>query len=351
MFDIKSLKKYVPLATFFCVYSSCFIVFMLACKYMFPLVVGFVLSLILQPIIDLLIHRLHLNRGFAAFISTVLIFTVIFGAMWMAIYFLINEMITLMYKLSQMDIGYIVNPAVELIQKTAKYAGEIDLEFINENRKQLFTLAQNSIGIITTVLKSSVNLLTSLPMILTVIITMVFSTYFFSKDMKTIKLNIKKLIPSHATQQINDILQHAGTMLTRYLISYFLICFVTFVQTLIIFLFLGVKYPLTLSIISGVIDVLPIIGPTCVYIPIAIFYFLSKNYFTAIGVSISLFIIMLIRQLIEPRIISYSIDVHPLILLAIIYVSLATQSLVLFTYLIILVLLYKVIRKTSTKIN
>ena len=126
----------------------------------------------------------------------------------------------------------------------------------------------------------------------------------------------------------------------RYIGSYLLIYFITFLETLIVFSVLGVPYPLVLSIITGIADILPVLGPGTIYIPLGIIYLVQGNYFRAGALIVCWLLITAIRQIIEPKIVSSSINIHPLIVLAGLYFSLVAGNLWILIYVSLLAVCY-----------
>ena len=133
----------------------------------------------------------------------------------------------------------------------------------------------------------------------------------------------------------------------KYVCSYLLIYFITFVETLIVFSALGVPYPLVLSIITGIADILPVLGPGTMYIPIAIIYLFCGDFFRTIVLLVCWLLITAIRQIIEPKLISSSINIHPLTMLAAIYFALIAGNFWILIYFSALALLYEVLTKVE----
>jgi predicted PurR-regulated permease PerM len=136
-------------------------------------------------------------------------------------------------------------------------------------------------------------------------------------------------------------------MITKYVKSYCLIYFLTFLQTLIGFSIFRIKYGLVLSIVCAIADILPILGPGLIYIPLAIIYFIMKEYFVALGIIILYLIISVVRQVIEPKIVSVSLGIHPVLVLAIMFIGLKAYGFWGLIYLTMLVVSYKVLKASN----
>lgn len=347
MLDKLELKRRKPLLLFFITYTVIFYLFAITLKYTFPFLAGFLLALLVQPLIRVLKKHMHCKPGLASILVTFLVFIVMFGLLYLLGYWLIYEITNLISKISDPRITSATSPIGQLLNQVTSYASKIDSNFISQNKDEILNFAKSSMGIISTVLSAVLSFLTSLPTIFTMFIVMIFSTYFFSKDMPTIKKRVMSLFSKNAAVNIRSASHHSVSMSGKYVCSYLLIYFITFIETLIVFVALGVPYPLVISIITGVADVLPVLGPGTIYIPLAVIYLLTGDFFKAIALLVCWLLITVIRQVIEPKIVSSSINIHPLSMLAAIYFSLIAGNIWILLYFSGLFLLYAVLTKSE----
>ena len=348
--DLISKKKFLPLkqiVIFFIGYTLIFILFSMTLRYTFPFITGFLLALAVQPVIDFLKKRCHLKPGLCSVITTLLIFLILFGLLSLAISHLIGELVFMIQGLNNADLSYITLPLIDFINQIGSALSKIDANFIHQNKQQILSLASSSVSVITAILKGILSFLTSIPAIFTMIIVMIFSTYFFSKDMPYIKNCIKSILKENAITQINHASQHGFSIIGKYTISYLFIYFVTFLESLLVFYIFGIKYPLVLSILTAIADIVPILGPGTIYIPLVGICLFSGNYFSAIGLLISWIIISVVREIIEPKIVASSIQIHPLAMLASIYISLIAGNFSIFVYLTVMFVLYQILKKAQ----
>lgn len=346
MFDKEQLIRLKPLFVFFLSYTVLFFLFAATLKYTFPFVAGFLLALIVQPLIRMLKSHLRLKSGAASAISTLIVYIVLFGILFLLGYWLVYEISNLLQylqKVSQTNFSDLAGPINYLYRQIGAYLKNLDGDFIQSNKDQLLSIVQSSAGIATTVLGTTLKFLTWLPGIFTMFIVMIFSTYFFSKDMAGIKTRLMSLFSKNAAHNIRSASHHGVDISGKYVCSYLLIYFITFVETLIVFFALGVPYPLVISIVTGVADILPVLGPGTIYIPMALIYLICGDFFRAGALIVCWLLITAIRQIIEPKIISSSINVHPLTMLAAIYFALISGNFWVLLYFSVLIILYQIL--------
>lgn len=346
LFDMRQLTRLKPLIIFFLTFSVLFFLFAVTLKYTFPFVAGFLLALAVQPLIRWLKEKIHLTPGLSSAIATLIVFILVFGIMFLLGFWLVAEINNLINNIPR-DVGELTSPINNFISRIGEYVSKINSKFIEQNQKQIIDIAQSSAGIIKTVLTSVLSFLTSLPAIFTMFIVMVFSTYFFSKDMPILKKRLLSIFSKDFALNIRSASHHGMNMGSKYILSYLFIYFITFLETLVVFSSLGIPYPLVLSIVTGVADILPVLGPGTIYIPLAIIYLFAGDFFKAGALIICWLLITSIRQIIEPKIIASSINIHPLTMLAAIYFALIANNFWILIYCSALLLLYQILTQLN----
>ena len=85
------------------------------------------------------------------------------------------------------------------------------------------------------------------------------------------------------------------------------------------FYFIGISSPLLLGILTGIMDALPFIGTAIVLVPSAALFFLEGEIGKGIVCLILYLICVMVRELLEPRLIGKGLGVFPVVLLISIY--------------------------------
>ena len=102
---------------------------------------------------------------------------------------------------------------------------------------------QNSMDLLVSGLGALLQLLTSVPMVVTLLLVTVCSAFFFTRDMRSIlhwgKAFFSDKAASHMTAAVKSTEETAGNTFFSYLFLYFL----TFCQTFVILAVLGIPIP------------------------------------------------------------------------------------------------------------
>ena len=103
---------------------------------------------------------------------------------------------------------------------------------------------------------------------------------------------------------------------------------ITFAQLFIWFLFIHADYALTLAVLIALVDALPFLGTSSVLIPWALFTFIQGDYRMGTILLLIAGICLSVRQLLEPKLVSMHIGLHPLVTLISMYVGLQVYGIV-----------------------
>lgn len=167
---------------------------------------------------------------------------------------------------------------------------------------------------------SIVNSLTFLPNILFFLVFTLLTTYFITRDFEIIDKHLQKFKDFlHEKPIYHEIKKDVFMVLVGYLKAQLILMTITFVISLIGLTLLKVNYAPLIALAVALIDALPMLGPAVVYVPWIIARAIIGNYTGAISLFILYGITTLTRQMLEPKIVSTQIGIHPIVTLSAMY--------------------------------
>ena len=344
-------EKLDRLFLFLVLYSFTFFIFFSTLNYTLPFVLALIFAVILKKPTEFLIKKFEIKSSSASLISTIIFFTIIIILFSCGITVLTQETI----QLGKSTQSYLSKNSINIypsLDTLKRYYANLDPNIINTIEKNFSSyitkLSNITVQITGKVVSSLINFLASIPYIVMVVLFTLLTTYFFTRDMTSSKNKLLNILSYHETDKISHIFSETKRMLGNYLLSYLLIIGITFLETLIVFLVFKVKYAGLLSVICAGADLLPILGIGTIYIPLAmIYFFFMKNYITAFGIIISYVLISIIRQIIEPKIVSSSLGIHPVAVLAALFIGLKADGISGIVFCMFLVVFYNIFRKVD----
>ena len=345
------MKKIDKVILFFVIYSICFIVFFGTLNYTLPFVLALICASILKKPALYIMKKFKLKNGVASLIVTIIFFTIILSLMTWGITSLTQEGIQLGKNIQEYFYKAYYTKINTFYDKINAYYKNLDPSIVKSIDSNINNISSKisafTVNITSKILKAFVNFLTSIPYLIMLILFTLLATYFFTKDMTSSKKMLANFLPRGKSDKFFYIYAETKRMIGNYLVSYLIIIGITFAETLILFIIFKVKYAVLLSILAAILDILPVVGISAVYIPLAIFYFFSKQYIQAFGLLISYVVVSIIRQLIEPKIVSSTLGIHPVAVLAAIFIGLKAHGISGMFFCMFLVVFYNILKKVD----
>lgn len=162
----------------------------------------------------------------------------------------------------------------------------------------------------------------SFPEALVFTLITIMATYFMSSDRERISAVLTRHLPESWIKRILIIKKDMFSALFGYLRAALIIMAITFTELFIGFNIIGVGYPLLLAFLIAIIDALPVLGTGGVLIPWAIYSFVTNDIKMGVSILVLYVVVLVIRQVIEPRVVGHQIGVYPLLTLTAMYIGL-----------------------------
>lgn len=160
-----------------------------------------------------------------------------------------------------------------------------------------------------------VDFIQSLPFVMLQIFVLIFSIFYFTRDGHNIKAYVNSFIPEENQDLFTNMVKEVKTVLKSIFYGHFLTGFAIGVIATIGFFILGYPYALFLGILTGVCQIIPVIGPWPIYTILFIYDMASGNYIQGTVILFFGFGLSLSDMYIKPTLAGKYVDIHPLILL------------------------------------
>lgn len=166
------------------------------------------------------------------------------------------------------------------------------------------------------------NFLVSLPNLATVLVISLLAAFFITKDFYLWETRFRRLLPRGVNRRLDHILIDLRNALFGFVKAQLTLISLTAAIVIIGLLFLRVKYAVTIGLITGLVDLLPYLGTGTVFVPWIIYAFFKGNYSLVIGLSILYAIVLIFRQIIEPKVVAENVGLDPLLTLVALFAGL-----------------------------
>jgi len=292
----------------------------------YPLLIVVCLAFICHPIASYLTRKLHLPRLLAVILTVNVIFILLITFISRLLFELFTSMTQMIDRFPQY---------LEKVLKTFEhffkenilqmYKNDLSLnqkQLIEQQFQQMLTtLNEFSLEILQNTVMKMIHILAIFPYSFMILLFVLIATILMTNDWQMIKEKINQMIPPSVNDTRINIMTHFKQLLMSYLQAQLIIVLITAITLWIGLSFLNIEHALTIVLITAFIDFLPLVGTGLVFIPWIIYLLIIGNYSLTIKLSLLYGTVVILRQLIEPKIVSTKIGMRPLTVLISLFLS------------------------------
>ncbi len=289
-----------------------------------PFVVGFILSLIANPMVRFLEKKIKINRKYGTMVIIVCVIAAvvllgygIFAGLAIGIRGFMDYLPTMSAN-AQTEIIAAIDSLENMMQKIP-FLQNINVSELDKNVTN--TLSGLVVGEDSITVTTLGGIAKSLPNMLVSGVMGLLATYFFIADRDKLAERISGHLPDSMTERTMQMYAHILKAVGGYFKAQFKIMGVIYVVITIGLILLRVKYAWLIGFGIAFLDMLPVFGTGTVLTPWAIVKFFSGNYGQAVGMLVLYVVSLLVHQLIQPKLIGESIGMNPFATLFFMYIG------------------------------
>lgn len=318
--DIEKKKRFIVNFFYFVIlFGLSILIVRFALPALFPFAIAFLVTLLLRPVVNFIVRKLHINRNAISVLFVLLFYGTIGLVVVLLIIKLINSIGSWIAKLPDF-FNQTVVPAlrsagdgISAIIENFDSDGFIDLD--DAAAKLISSLSTMISDFSGKALAFVSSYATSVPTwILNIVITII-SSAFLLIDYDSIKEFVAHQLPDEKRNFISSIATHLKKVIWKYITSYLFIMVITFAEISIGLICIGQKNPFGIAAGIAALDILPVVGSGLILLPWSVISMLSGSLGKGIGLLVLWAILSVIRQIIEPKIVGDTVGMHPLLTL------------------------------------
>lgn len=343
---IEKLKNNI---IFFIIYSVLFFIICKTFGYIAPFFIGGLLAIIINPISQRLERKFKINKGISTlFLSILGVAFVIFIATWL-IFKGSQELVIFLNNIDTNRYSYINDMLNNFMNNIDYYINYLDgLSNNSINVQELMTNYGDSIAnIAKSLLSKTIDLATSIPTIMILILTLFMSTYFIAKDIDNIENKFYSIFTDETRIKVRRVRYEIGSSIKGYIRAYTILMSMTFLVIWISFSLFRIPYGLPLGIIGALLDLIPFLGIIVIFVPVIVYYFIVDNYFVSIGITIVFIALSIVRQILEPKLVASNVGINPLLTIIAIFIGLQVKGVLGILFCLGLLVMHTILQKVD----
>lgn len=306
-----------------CIVVALFLV-QFAVGYLLPFLLAVMVAVLIEPVVGFFEKRLHMNRGISValvLLLVLLLFTVFIVAGVAQIYVELE-------KLSKSFPSYqtILEKYQWIMHQNDELQNLLSRWDISEGQqKAVDRVLQDTYAFITEnfriLMSQLLGLLAKLPKLITIFMISFIATFFISRDRRVFSRMFWRLIPQKWQKKLRMVKDDITVAVFRFIRAELILISITTIISIVGLEIMSADYALIIGFAAGALDLIPVIGPSLIFIPWSIYSMITGNFGYGVGLLIIYGVMAVTRQLAEAKIVGESIGVHPLAALVSMYVG------------------------------
>jgi sporulation integral membrane protein YtvI len=295
-----------------------------ALPWLLPFILAFVISRLIEPAVHLFTERFHFKRGYASAFCVIVVFSalvaltaVVIGRAVIELTAFVKDLPNLLSNIT--NLFTMIGDRIDGFVKSAPpeiqdYLNNVLDGFSDKSAEWPAALSGKLLGVLSSVAGFT-------PRLVLFIFTCAVSTFFISCGYKEVVAFIMRQTPRTRHRTMQDIKNDLISTLGKWVKAELMLSGITFIELTIAFLFMRIDFAILLALLISIIDALPVLGAGTVLVPWAILTLIGGDIQHAVTIIIIFGIIMIVRNILEPKLIGKQIGLPPIATLMAIYIG------------------------------
>jgi len=286
-----------------------------------PFILAVILAVIIEPFVRFLNEKLRLFRPLSIIVAMVVLIGGIGSLLTVLIFRLVKELSDLSVSLPKY-----VNPVQDYIshwiERGKIFYFQLPPAVTDRFQERMGDITSWLSDLASSLANSLLHVVTAVPSAVMITIVALIATFFISRDKKVIVQFWLKYIPEPWGTRTITMSREVISAFLGYLKAQLVLISLTTIQSIVGLHLIGVEYALTIGLLVGFFDLIPVLGPASIYLPWVIWSIIIGHVSFAIKLLVIYAFVWGVRQVLEARVVAQSLGLHPLTVLLAMYAGL-----------------------------
>lgn len=315
-------KFLINTAYFICIAALIFLVYKYLLVFLLPFLIALLIGFLVQKPSAKIAGRLKCRPRTVAPVIAIILYLVVGAAVMLIIYYIFTNLQSAVKGIADTVTGT-ANAMSDIFSKYSAWTGDLPQEIRSVLENLPKNIAEKAVSFSAAAGSDLITFAAkNIPSFLFSFLITVMASIYFARDFSAVKTFILSVVPESKHRNLYKLKKILFANVFKMLKGYGLLTVVTFVELTVGLLLLGVKNAVLYSAVISLIDALPVLGTGAVLIPWAVISIVSGNIAFGIMLALLYLIITVVRNILEPRILSSKLGIPPLLSLLIIFCGL-----------------------------
>ena len=285
-----------------------------------PFIIAILISLLMEPMVRRLQKIKYFNRNLAVFATMLSLFIFIGFLVALLIAKLVPELIKLSNFLDK-NKTFFKTIFDDILTGGENLLYSLPPSAVDHLQKLINNVSVSVYNVVNQLVQTLLGFLTSIPGVLLFIIIILVGTFFVSRDRDVIRNAWMKWVPSPYNKRAVLLSKSIFGAFLGYIRAQLTLVSITTTQYIIGLYLIGAEYALTIGLLIGFFDLIPVLGPSTIFIPWIVWSFIFGSTSFAIKITVLYLIVFIMRAVLEAKIVAANIGLHPLTALVSMYMG------------------------------
>ena len=278
-----------------------------------PIILALLTALLFEPLVKLTESKFKWKRQIA--VMSVYIF--ILAMLAIIIYYTVTSLIGRLIHLSKMAPEYLNKLSgvwIDFQNKLLVYTSGLPDEVVKSAQGSFNEILESSRKALLEIFNSDniVALASEIPNFLVSLLVYMVALFLFMLELPELKKMVFRHFTDESAKKVRYMTVKLNSVIFGFLKAQILVSFIILGLSFVGLLIIAPKYAIVMSIVIWIIDIIPILGSIVILAPWSLYQFVSGDVSTGIKLAVLAVILLVIRSLVEPKVMGSQIGLSPL---------------------------------------
>ncbi|MDQ0207248.1 sporulation integral membrane protein YtvI [Alkalicoccobacillus murimartini] len=280
-----------------------------------PILLALLTAMIFEPFVKMLKKHLKSEKRI---LPVTIVFTLFLTVGGYLLYLTLTRLVTMIYMRSleiphyAREIQIFIDDFIITFNQTIAEIPQGN-QIVRELERQSEALFDKAVSITSDILATSTSVLTGIPNMLFVLLIYVITLFLFSLDLPRLLNLFFNLFKMETASKLRFVFQRMSKVFLGYWKAQFILSVGVFIVTYVSLLFISPESALLMSVLIWLVDIIPLyVGPALILVPWGILAMILGSTSTGLQLMILAVVLLLVRRIIEPKVLGDSIGLAAL---------------------------------------
>lgn len=283
--------------------------------YIGPFLLALLIASVVDPVVDRL-ERAGVSRGAGAFAVIGAAGIAVASAAWLLATNLLRE-----FELLGADLPEYARGVEEGIRLWTEVVRSLYSGLPHPIDDAIEQAAGNVVGFLAQLVSSGVAKAGSVPTAMMVGLVASTTAFFLVRDKRELGRFLLSLLPNSLHPELRRLQGEILAGLLGFVKAQCILVAISGVLSVAGFLVFGYRYAWLLGSLAGILDIVPMVGPSGVFAPVLLWSLATSDWPRSVGIGCVWAAVLVVRQLVEPEIVGRQVGLHPVTSVVAVYLG------------------------------